>query len=71
MPAPPEPHLDQRTIGSFKKTCNAALLLWIANRAGQHTARRPLRPARLVGGAAVMAALLALGVDPTSLPLLH
>ena len=27
-----EPHRDQRTIGSFKRTCNAAVLLWVANR---------------------------------------
>lgn len=64
----PEPHRDQRTIGSFKRTCNAALLLWVAGRAAQHAPRGPLRPARLVAGAAVAAVLIGLGLDPTSLP---
>jgi hypothetical protein len=63
----PEPHRDQRTIGSFKRTCNAALLLWIANRARQPAPQGPLRPARLLAGAAVTAVLLALGLDPTAL----
>jgi hypothetical protein len=66
----PEPHRDQRTIGSFKRTCNAAILLWVARRAEQPTPQGPLRPARLMAGAAVCAVLLAAGVDPSSLPAL-
>ena len=33
MPAAREPHCDQRTIGSFKRTFNAAILLAVARRA--------------------------------------
>jgi hypothetical protein len=32
MPAPPEPHRDHRTIGSFKRTFNAAVLLLVSRR---------------------------------------
>lgn len=65
MTSRPEPHRDQRTIGSFKRTCNAAFLLWVARRAEQPA---PRGPARLMAGAAVVAILVALGLDPTSLP---
>lgn len=71
MPGPPQPHQDQRTIASFKKTCNAALLLWVANRASQAAPRSRARPARLAAGVAAGAVLIALGHDPTSLPVLR
>ena len=67
MTSRPEPHRDQRTIGSFKRTCNAALLLWVAARAEQPAPRGPLRQARLLAGAVVCVVLLARGVDPPSL----
>lgn len=67
MTGRPEPHRDQRTIGSYKRTCNAALLMWVANRsAAQPASRGPLRPARVVAGAAFGAVLVGLGLDPTS-----
>ena len=68
MTSRPVPHRDQRTIGSFKRTCNAALLLWVARRAEQPAPQGPLRPARLMAGAALGAVLLAAGVAPSSLP---
>lgn len=68
MTSRPEPHRDQRTIGSFKRTCNAALLLWVARQAEQPAPSRPLRPARLMAAAAAGGVLAVLGVDPSSLP---
>ena len=67
---PPQPHRDQRTIGSFKRTCNAALLLWIANRTAQPASSHPLRPSRLLIGAALAAVLVHFGIAPSSLPTL-
>jgi hypothetical protein len=67
MTSRPEPHRDQRTIRSFKRTCNAALLLWVARRAEQPAPQAPLRPARLLAAAAAGGVLVALGVDSTSL----
>jgi hypothetical protein len=71
MPSPPQPHRDQRTIASFKKTCNAALLMWVANRASRPAPRGPVRPGRLAAGAAVGAVLVAHGFDPAWLPVLQ
>lgn len=71
MTSRPEPHCDQRTIGSFKRTCNAALLLWVARRAERPAPQGPLRPGRLMVAAVLGAVLLAAGVDPSSLPGLH
>ncbi len=72
MPVPPpQPYLDQRTIASFKKTCNAALLLWVANRVSKAAPRSRARPARVAAGVAVAAVLIALGLDPTWLPVLR
>ena len=68
MTSRPEPHRDQRTIGSFKRTCNAALLLWVARRAEQPAPSVPRRPARLLAAAAAGGVLVALGVDHASLP---
>ena len=70
MTSRPEPHRDQCTIGSFKRTCNAALLLWVARRAEQPAPQGMLRPARLMAGAALGAVLLAAGVGPSSLPVI-
>lgn len=67
MTSRPEPHRDQRTIGSFKRTCNAALLIWVDRRAEQPAPHGPSRPARLLAAAAVGGVLVALGIDPTSL----
>ena len=65
MSSGPEPHRDQRTIGSFKRTLNAALLMWVDGRRREHAPQQTLRPARLLlwaGGAAVV-----LGLDPSTL----
>jgi hypothetical protein len=70
MTSRPEPHRDQRTIGSFKRTCNAAVLLWVARRAEQPAPQGPLRPARLLAVTALGGVLLAAGVDPSSLPVI-
>jgi len=68
MTSRPEPHRDQRTIGSFKRTSNAAVLLWVARRAEQPAPQGPLRPARLMAATALGGVLLAAGLDPSSLP---
>lgn len=68
MTARPEPHRDQQTIGSWKKTANAAFLLWVKGRAGQPPPQSPLRPTRLLMAAAAAVALAALGVDLPSPP---
>lgn len=70
MTSRPEPHRDQRTIGSFKRTCNAAILLWVARRAEQPAPRGLLRPPRVMAATALGAVLLAVGVDPSSLPVI-
>ncbi len=61
MAGNPEPHRDQRTISSFKRTCNAALLLWVAGHVNQ-----PRRPGRVIaaGGVAACVVLLATGHNP-------
>ncbi len=56
----PEPYRDQRTIGSFKRTVNAALLLLVAGWASRPPPRRSLG---LVVAVAVTAAV-ATGQDP-------
>lgn len=53
----PEPHRDQRTIGSFKRTFNAAVLLLVAG-----IVNKP-RPRRSLGLAAVVAAAAVAGHD--------
>ncbi len=68
MNSRPEPHRDQRTIGSFKRTCNAALLLWVARRAEQPAPPDPARRGRLLAAAAAGGVLVALGVEPSVLP---
>lgn len=70
MTSRPEPHRDQRTIGSFKRTCNAAILLWVARRAEQPAPQGPSRPARLLAATALGGVLLAAGVDISSLPVI-
>lgn len=71
MTSRPEPHRDQRTIGSFKRTFNAAILLWVARRAEQPRSQELLRPGRLLAVATVGAVALAAGVDPSWLPVLR
>jgi hypothetical protein len=67
MSGRPEPHRDQRTIKSFKRTFNAAVLLWVGARVKQPAG--PGRTGRLAaaGGAAAAVLLLATGHDPGQL----
>ena len=65
MTGRPEPQSDHRTIGSWKRTGNAAFLIWVTRRAEQPAPRGPLQRAGL---AAVVAAVAVIaGFDPTSL----
>lgn len=59
----PEPHRDQKTIGSFKRTINAALLLLVAGWAS----RPPPRRFGLVVAAVAGAGAVATGHDPGTL----
>jgi hypothetical protein len=53
MPSRPEPHQDQRTISSFKRTFNAALLLRAARPSVELPARASRRPL-LIGAALIL-----------------
>ncbi len=59
MTGRPEPHRDQQTIGSFKRTVNAALLLLVATRASRPPPRRSIG----VVLAAIAAGAVATGHD--------
>jgi len=65
--ARPEPHRDQRTIGSWKRTINAAVLIYVTNRTSQPSPQRKLTSTRVAAGATVGGILLALGADPSTL----
>lgn len=54
---PLEPHQDHRTIGSYKRTFNAAVLLYAARPRATEPAARPFRRLLLYAVAALIGAV--------------